>query len=75
MARNSILDRVRPYVRQVRPRPLQLAVAVAVFEIALVVEPRRTLYGRDGRYRPPPPGTTIDTEAITRRLDNRRPTG
>ena len=56
MKAKSILDRARPYVQRVHPLPLRLAVAVTVFGVALLVQPRRTIYGSDGRYRRVPAG-------------------
>ncbi len=61
----TILDRARPYVQRVPSGLPRLLVAALVFGIALVIEPFKTVYGNDGRYRPAPPAEVLDVDAKT----------
>ena len=56
----TILDRAAPYVRRVPAGLPRLIVAAGVFGIALIMEPLKTGYGRDGQYRPVPHGDVFD---------------
>ena len=57
-----MLDRAAPYVRRVPAGLPRLIVAASVFAIALMIEPLKTVYGRDGQYRPVPDGDVFDVD-------------
>ena len=57
-----MLDRAAPYVRLVPAGLPRLIVAASVFAIALIIEPLKTVYDRDGQYRPVPEGEVFDVE-------------
>ena len=71
--RRSLLDRARPYVRRVPAGVPRLIVAAGVFLAALIVEPRKTLYGSDGRHRPIARGEVFDVHEQTGTEVSRRP--
>ena len=58
----TLLDRARPHVQRVPAGVPRLIVAALVFGVALMIEPRKTVYGNDGRYRPRPPGEVFDVQ-------------
>ena len=58
----TLLDRAKPHVRRVPAGVPRLVVAALVFAVALMIEPRKTVYGKDGRYRPRPQGEVFDVQ-------------